>query len=196
MTTLALTRYPSAEEIARNRLMDAGIVCIKKYGFDKATIKEIAKESGIARQTVYNYYKNKNELLADAFAREGFKLATESANYISAYKQADEMFVQAFLYIHEHLPKNTVLALLLEPGNSFLMKVGMVYFPFEHFCITAFSPIFDRYPYLKKDIEDISELWIRNVISILTMPSAKKKSRKQLEQYVRLRLIPGLNLRD
>ncbi len=188
------TTYPTAEEITRNRLLDAGIICIQRIGFDKTTIKDIASESGIARQTVYNYYKNKNELVSETFKREGLNLAVQSADYVSAFDTAEEMFVQGFLYISEHFPKNPVLMLLLEPGNSFLRKVGMAYYPFEFFGLTAFSPIFEKYPYLEEYSEDISELWIRNVLSFLSMPSARKKNQKQLEEYVRLRLIPGLNL--
>jgi AcrR family transcriptional regulator len=188
--------YPTIEEVTRNKLMDAGITCIQRIGFDKTTIKDIARESGIARQTVYNYYKNKSELIADAFRREGLKLAAQSASYVSDFDTAEEMFVQGFLYIYEHFPKNSVLALLLEPGNSFLQKVGMTYYPFEFFCLTAFAPIFARYPYLKESSEDISELWIRSVLSFLTMPSASEKTDKQLEQFVRKCLVPGLGLKD
>jgi hypothetical protein len=42
--------------------------------------------------------------------------------------------------------------------------------------------------------EEISGLFTRNALSFLTMPSAQKKSRKELKDYVKRRLAPGLGL--
>ncbi len=47
----------------RNEIMDAATRVIAKKGFHQATTKEIAEEADIAEGTLYNYFKNKNDIL-------------------------------------------------------------------------------------------------------------------------------------
>jgi len=148
----------------------------------------------LARQTVYNYYKNKNEILSAAFEREGVKLAALVAEEIAQYPDVREKFVQGFIYIIEHFPRNPILSQITEPGNIFYGAVGMSHYPFATFGMLAFAEIFEGHPELAKDGEEMSELWIRNVMSFLSMPGPQKKSREELEGFIRRRLVPGLGL--
>ena len=187
--------YPSNEEIVRNKLMDAAIVCLQDSGINKTTIRGIAEQSGIARQTVYNYYKNKGEILSAALEREGVKLAAAMAADIRQYPDAKEKFIRGFIYIVENFPRNPILAQIIEPGNTFYGAVGMSHYSFATFGMLAFSEVFQEHPELAKDGEEISELWIRNVMSFLSMPGPQKKSRDELEGFIRRRLLPGLGLK-
>lgn len=47
----------------QEEIMDAAINIISKKGFKNATTKEIAKEADMAEGTLYNYFKNKNDIL-------------------------------------------------------------------------------------------------------------------------------------
>ena len=49
---------------ARNQsILDAAYRCFARYGVGKTTMADIATEAGVARQTIYNAYPNKDELL-------------------------------------------------------------------------------------------------------------------------------------
>ncbi len=187
--------YPSNEEIVRNKLMDAAITCLQDKGINKTTIRDIAQQSDIARQTVYNYYKNKNAILSAALEREGIKLAAAMAAEITQYHDVEEKFIRGFIYIVEYFPRNPILAQIIEPGNTFYGTVGMSNYPFATFGMLAFAEVFEEHPELAKDGEEISELWIRNVMSFLSMPGPQKKPRDELEGFIRRRLIPGLGLK-
>ena len=186
--------YASLESINRHKLMDAAIACMQELPLNKITMQHIAAKSGIVRQTVYNYYSNKNELLAATFQREGIKLAEAVAAQIKPLPTVEEKFVQGFVFVVENFGRNPVLAKVIEPGSDFLGTVGMVHYPFAAFGQLVFHDVFEANPALAAQAEEISELWVRNSMSLLTMPAAKQRTAQELADYVRRRLVPGLGL--
>lgn len=194
LARVAETIYPSLESINRNRLMDAAIACMRSMPLNKITMQHIAQHSGIVRQTVYNYYASKNELLAATFQREGTALAVAVAGVIQAFADLEDKFVEGFLFVIHHFPRNPVLAKVIEPGSDFLGTVGMRHYPFAVFGQVAFREVFEAHPVLMAEAEEISELWVRNALSLLTMPAAQPRSPEALAAYVRRRLVPGLGL--
>jgi AcrR family transcriptional regulator len=53
----------------RTVLCDAAIKIITEDGIDALTLRCLAAEVGCSRQTPYNYFRNKNELLEEVFVR-------------------------------------------------------------------------------------------------------------------------------
>ncbi|MBN2528732.1 MAG: TetR/AcrR family transcriptional regulator [Deltaproteobacteria bacterium] len=54
-------------EMRRMEIAGAAGVLFGKYGFDKVTIDDVAEAAGIGKGTVYEYFKNKEELIHGAF---------------------------------------------------------------------------------------------------------------------------------
>lgn len=54
----------SAEEVAlmRGRILDTALDIIIEQGFESLSIRKIASRIGVTATTIYNYYKNKDEL--------------------------------------------------------------------------------------------------------------------------------------
>lgn len=186
--------YASPDEITREKLMDAGIACLSKHGLRKTNMRLIAQESGIVRQTVYNYFKSKYELLSAAFQREGIRLGQDASRHIERFQGADTKLVEGFLFIYENFPKNPILAQVLEPGQDFMGTIGLTSVPFALYGELVFHDVFEEHAYLKPDVETISEFWIRNVMSFLTLPGPEKRDREEMERYVRRCLLPGVGL--
>jgi TetR/AcrR family fatty acid metabolism transcriptional regulator len=63
------TAQEQYETARRNQILDAAAGLFAQQGFHITTIKDIAKEAGIADGTVYNYFKNKTALLLAIFNR-------------------------------------------------------------------------------------------------------------------------------
>lgn len=190
----AVDRYPSHDAQVRQRLQDAAITCVQELGFNKVSMRHIAERSGLVRQTVYNYYSSKFDLLGEAFLREGTQLAVAIAEHIRDIDSIEDQFVEAFLYLLEALPQNPILALMVEPGNEFLSSIRME-LPFEQFGLLALGDVFRSKPALGAQAEEISEYWSRNALSFLTFRTTER-NREELEHYVRRRLVPGLRLQE
>ena len=56
------------KELTRSALLDAGAGCFLQYGFAGTSIGSLADEAGIARTTVYEYFPNKEAVLAELIA--------------------------------------------------------------------------------------------------------------------------------
>lgn len=53
----------------RERILDAAVVEIARRGFATTTVAQIARRAGVADGTIYLYFKNKDEVLVELFAR-------------------------------------------------------------------------------------------------------------------------------
>lgn len=62
----------SKEDFVRMQIVDASKTVFKKYGYQKATMDDIAKASGKGRSTLYYYFKNKNEVF-EAFVKNEYE---------------------------------------------------------------------------------------------------------------------------
>jgi AcrR family transcriptional regulator len=175
--------------------MDGCLRVIADKGLEKLSIRDIANESGIARQTVYKHFKNKEALLAAVFQREGLAFANEVASYIAQFDDGKSMLIEGFIYVVRHFNHNPILAQISAPGSTFLADVGMKYFAFADFGYVVFADFFDQHPQLAEHAEAISELWIRNALSFISMPGPYKDD-EALRQYVAERLLPGVGLGD
>ena len=64
----------TAEEVRqarkRERILDAATRQFIAHGYRKASVDEIARDAGIAKGTLYLYYRTKAELLVHAVTRE------------------------------------------------------------------------------------------------------------------------------
>lgn len=132
-------------------------------------MRHIGERAGLVRQTVYSYYRNKHEVLAAAFMREGMALVEDVVRHIRQIEGVDNPFVESFLYVVEQFPRNPVLALVLEPGSDFLARVSMSYWLFSQIALVVFAGIFQQHPALAAQAEEIPEHWSRNVMSFLTL---------------------------
>lgn len=60
------------EEIIREKILVGAAQLFQKYGLEKTTIEDIAREAGKGKSTLYYYYKSKEEIF-DAILQEEYK---------------------------------------------------------------------------------------------------------------------------
>src|SRR5512134_2899298 len=69
MPRLAAPQRAALEAERREQILDAALRLWTKQGFDATTVEALAREAGIAKGTVYLYFRTKQELLAAAVER-------------------------------------------------------------------------------------------------------------------------------
>src|SRR3977135_1254380 len=57
-----------AEE-TRSRILDAALTLFRRHGFEKATMRDIATEAGVATGAAYYYYRTKEDLVMAFYLR-------------------------------------------------------------------------------------------------------------------------------
>jgi AcrR family transcriptional regulator len=114
------TKEEVLEEFRCTSIQDAAMAVIARKGIDEATIQEIADEAGIAKGTVYVYFRDRDELLSKttdrAFDRllgeleSAFKSSGSFANRLMAvalkqlqfFDENGELFRATMALSHRH----------------------------------------------------------------------------------------------
>ncbi len=97
----------------RNQILDAATKVFAEKGFHPTTIKDIAKEAGIADGTIYNYFENKTALMLGIFDR-----LNESDKRVEDFSKFTEVDFRSFMkaYLQHRLT-------LLQSGNFEVFRV-------------------------------------------------------------------------
>ena len=72
----ARTKKDVLQEFRKSELLSAARMVFSRKGFHDATIDDVAHEAGVAKGTVYLYFKSKQEIYLDAL-RDGIELLNE-----------------------------------------------------------------------------------------------------------------------
>ncbi|CUH85910.1 Fatty acid metabolism regulator protein [Thalassovita mediterranea] len=83
-------------------ILDAAMRVIMRFGLRKTTMKDIADEAGVARQTVYNAFHNKDELLCDLIRHAGGQMEQQTRadwQRLPTLKERLEVFYEHALLI-------------------------------------------------------------------------------------------------
>lgn len=62
-------QYEAMRQHRREQLMEAGLRLFAELGFENTSISLIAREAGISKGLMYNYFKSKDELLGEVVRR-------------------------------------------------------------------------------------------------------------------------------
>lgn len=65
------SRLERKKERTRRRIIETGIRLVRQYGFEAATMEQIAEEADIAKGTLYNYFPSK-EAIISAYVAQAF----------------------------------------------------------------------------------------------------------------------------
>ena len=73
------------KECVRKRIIEAAIEVFARYGPRRATMEDIALLCGVSRVTIYNYFKDKNELIEEVVLYEYRKFRDEVEKVIKEH---------------------------------------------------------------------------------------------------------------
>lgn len=114
------------EEIRQSIILEGRTLFFTK-GFDKTSTKEIAKKVGIAEGTLFNYFKDKNDLFLVAIASEFETVDIDAPYRYSAEDIAPEIIYNFLSKLYKpfmRLPKS----MIIESGIA-MVNVGKKHLP-------------------------------------------------------------------
>jgi AcrR family transcriptional regulator len=180
------------------RVVDAAIACFLRFGLAKTTIEDIARESGLARATVYRQISNQHELYHAVSMRRLSELSERVKPVVDACASFEEALVRGTLVTIDGYRKDKVSMMLLESSGDLDL---------ERFLIDQKSPVVQIMAFLWKDRlalarargevrSDLSDIeiaaWLRSVTYILVLSNSLGP--KETEAYIRKYLVPSLTL--
>ncbi len=111
-----------------NRILKAAIKIIGSKGFHNAKIKDIAQAADVADGTIYNYFKNKEDLLITIFKTkldEYVKLAEAELKNAKTFDEKLNIIIEFHLKIMSDNPElaNILQVELRQPDKKMRIKV-------------------------------------------------------------------------
>lgn len=192
---MAIAKIPKQNPDTQARILEAAITCVKRWGIEKVTLNDIAQEAGVTRPTVYSYFGSRDEVVRYALAQSGLAFSQELMKYVSKFATAEERVIEAVMYALKRLPKEPALALLQESSlMSFFNNYALAVPESSDIRRAIFANILNDSRIAAEDLEEITEVATRFLLSLLTMQSAKKRNDKELRSFLERRLLPALGL--
>lgn len=158
----------SKKAIRRESIIQAAIEVFSKKGFQAATISEIAKRAGVAEGSIYQYFKNKEDLFFSIPIEETKAFRTQLELHLEGIFGAFNKirkFVWYFLYFFKMNPEyGRMLMLEMRVSKSFVKT--------------------DTYDFLKKSVG--------HVLEIIREGQEEGVIRKDTDVYILRHLVLGI----
>jgi AcrR family transcriptional regulator len=77
-------RDPSRRQARAHRILDAAAALILRWGYNKTTIDDIARQAGVAKGTIYLHWTTREELFGALVLRERLAMAEDFAARVAA----------------------------------------------------------------------------------------------------------------
>jgi AcrR family transcriptional regulator len=177
----------------RKRIHAAVIECVERWGIEKTTLNDIAKTAGISRQTVYNYFPGKAEVLESALDEAGRAFMERVEAHATRFDDPAECLLESLLYTITELPKEPYLHVLVEP--AFFLTFMQEFFGSElsrERVQAVTRACLRNAPELLPQVEEISEITSRFLMSVLITDGGVKRSEAQMRGLIQRRILPGL----
>lgn len=84
---------------AVSRITEAAYRCFEAFGFKKTSMEAIAREAGLTRATIYNYFSNKDEIIERIRTFETDKVNIQLRSKIRKFDRFDALMTECIFHI-------------------------------------------------------------------------------------------------
>jgi AcrR family transcriptional regulator len=185
---------PASTEQARERLMDAAIACLQRYGLEKTSMGDIAAAAGVTKPTIYNYFASRDELINGALTRAGIALGERLIAHAQRFATPADQVVEAVLFCLREIPNEPGLAVTTRnqtDGLGARVALRPAGIAIAH---SVLEELFRGHPDLLEDVDEVAEILIRWMLSLLVLDGPKPRDERELRALLHRRMIPGLGL--
>ena len=197
-----LTDGAPPEDEASGRILAAAIQQIEDFGVRRFTIDDVARRLGISRVTIYRHFPKKDRLVEAALLHELHRFLGDLNASVQPYETLEERLVEGFVSaltaLHDHRLLNRMLRTEPELMLPLLTVHAAPVLAAGRELIANFArgeAGGDGLPLSEKEIDGLSELLARLVLSFVLTPDSvldlttPAKTRRFAKQY----LAPALD---
>lgn len=177
----------------RIRLLEGALACMRATGTTRLTFTDVSRAAGIARQTVYAYFPDRDALLHETVSYAALQVVDRIARETEGIADLAEAVVEITVGFHEaargDVALRQVIAMTLHPGT---VDAGTI--SAQAMGITRG---FLRPRLASADLEridEIAEVLLRFLLSVLGYRSAQTETPERLRAFLHRTLVPALGL--
>ena len=101
----------------REKLVEAAYRCLDRYGVQQTTMEGVASAAGCSRQTVYNNFATKNDLVTEICLLESAKLQEEITRSIRRKQGLADKMTESIMVTLRVGAENPYIRRLIEPAD-------------------------------------------------------------------------------
>jgi AcrR family transcriptional regulator len=117
----------SKDEIVRAEIIRAGGNVFQRWGFDKTTMEDIAREAGKGKSTLYYYYRSKEEIFDAVVIDEFEKILRKAKELAEETKSAKEKLikyiVESINEMKSRISTYTIIREEIKRNQNFIKKL-------------------------------------------------------------------------
>jgi AcrR family transcriptional regulator len=178
----------------RERIIAAASRCLARSGLERTSISAIAREARVSRQTIYNHFETKQEIVEEALEKAASKAAERINAAARTNTSAAGFVVELCMSSLDEYSRNPAISPVIpllkgdDARQSVLGPHGLAVA--RHFVEPILSYVPDREP----DLDEMTETLLRFVLSLLTLQSDITRSPDALRRYLHRVLVPAMGL--
>jgi AcrR family transcriptional regulator len=177
----------------RQRIIDAALICLDRWGLDKTSLHDVAREAGVTRPTVYSYFANREEVIQAAMIYGGQQFGIKLLEHIQHFSTPRERLLEAVLFAYKNVPNEPYLKLVQDAGLAHMINEQAITSPAgREICRGLFQEILQHRPEYQHDLDEITEVCARFLLSLLLVEGAVKRNEKQMRAFLERRLLPAV----
>lgn len=179
---------------SRDRIIDAASRCLARSGLERTSISAIAREAGVSRQTIYNHFETKQEIIEQALETAASNAAERINAAAITNTSAAGFVVELCMSAVDEYSRNPAISPVIpllqgeDARQSVLAPHGLAVA--RHFV----EPILSYVPDRKPDLDEMTETLLRFVLSLMTLQSDITRSPDALRRYLNRVLVPAMGL--
>jgi AcrR family transcriptional regulator len=184
---------PASDEEALARILDAADEAIEARGAN-IRITDIAKDLGVSRQTVYNYFPNTIALVHAAANRSGMQFIDVCADHLKGITEPVDALVEGIAFTLEWLPsdKNFQLVLTHDFGQVWAGITSDLAIQFGHGILQNLDVDWSELGLDDDALDFMAEYMLRILQSFMIDPGRPARRGKALRAYLRRWIAPVL----
>ncbi len=179
----------------RSRIIDATLECLRAGGVPAVTISAIARTSGISRPTVYAHFADVPELVHAAVEHAALEITGRIAYDVRRADGTAAAIVEFIVAAHREFRADPVAVMVADIGTRpGLVDAGTISRPMLDLAGRFMRPVLREDPVLLARQDEIVEISVRFLLSVLTYSSEHTSSDQRLRAFLHRTLVPALGL--
>lgn len=178
----------------KQRIIDAAKRCMSRWGTQKSSMNDIAREAGVSRNTLYCHFTNRDDVISAAMLQAGNDFASRLISHIGNFEGSRERVVEGTLFALTNMLNEPYLGLVNSPDLAGVVNHALESDEGLKLVYAVTTKMLEHEPQLQNDIVEIAEVMSRLLLSLVLIKGPVVRDIDATRAFLVRRLLPAVGL--